>query len=137
MSSANAYAKVFRLVHRQLVRNSAPGAGSGSPGACGNEMTKTISSYREVRSLELALSGMSWDQVAEELGYANRSGPWKAAQRCLARHQIVAADRYRAVRLAELDMLQARYWRAAMAGSPKAAGVVLRVIEARIRLMNL
>lgn len=44
---------------------------------------------REKHVLDLRLRGLEFDEIAEQAGYANRSGAWKAWKRALARIPIV------------------------------------------------
>ena len=55
---------------------------------------------RRTRVLELSAFGMTDDEIAIEVGYANRSGVWKARQRALAHHQAEAAENYRTLEVA-------------------------------------
>lgn len=43
------------------------------------------------------MTGAAFDDIARELGYANRSGAWKAVQRCLTRRTNAAVDEDRRV----------------------------------------
>jgi len=97
----------------------------------------TIARYREVRALEMAVQGWEWPAISDELGYADRSGAWKAAQRALKRRAATAVDSYRRVMLAELDMVQDSAWGAAMRGNMRASEVVVRAIDQRVRLLGL
>jgi orotate phosphoribosyltransferase-like protein len=40
---------------------------------------------RRTKVVQLTHSGLTDDEIAAELGYANRSGVWKARQRALTR----------------------------------------------------
>jgi hypothetical protein len=93
--------------------------------------------YREVRALEMAVQGWEWPDISDELGYADRSGAWKAAQRALKRRAATAVDSYRRMMLAELDMVQDSAWGAAMRGNMRASEVVVRAIDQRVRLLGL
>lgn len=99
-------------------------------------MTSTLAAYRAARAVELALEGWSFDQIAAELGFADRSGAWRAAQRCLSRRQQIAADAYVAGTLADLEMIQERAWPRAAAGDVEAGHLVLRAIEDRVRFVE-
>ena len=92
---------------------------------------------RRSRAVELARSGMSYDDIAARLGYANRSGAWKAVQAALKEHQAEAVDEYRLRQVMALDRLQMSVWGEALAGDTKAVGVVVRVIGQRCRLLGL
>lgn len=68
--------------------------------------------------------------------YANRSGAWKASRRCLARRQDAAAGAHIETSLLDLELIQERPWKRAMAGDLTASRVVLRAIEDRVRLVE-
>jgi hypothetical protein len=54
----------------------------------------------------------------------------------LKRRQLAAADQYLAGALVDLEIVQERAWGRAAAGDLQAARVVLRVIEDRVRLVE-
>lgn len=96
-----------------------------------------LSSERRLRAVEMALAGKSYDQIAETLGYANRSGAWKAVQRALHDREVLGADELRELELQRLEALHCANWGAALSGDLKAANVVLRAADQRIRLLGL
>ena len=100
-------------------------------------VNKSLVAYREALAVEMAVQGLSFDEIAKELGYASRSGPWRAVRRALRRRTDDAADRYLSRSLVDLELIQQRAWPAAMRGDIKAATVVLRAIEDRCRLLGL
>lgn len=99
-------------------------------------MNRTLVEYREACAVELSLDGMNYDQIAVELGYANRSGAWKAVRRCLARRRDAAAGAYIELQLLDLDLVQQKVWPAAMRGDLPAAEAALRAMEERMRLVE-
>jgi hypothetical protein len=99
-------------------------------------MKRAMSRYREVLALEMAAQGQSYEAIAAGLGFADRSGAWRAVWRALGRHEARAADEYRSWMLAELDMVQEAAWPGAMSGDLVAGVAVLRAIEARSRLLG-
>jgi hypothetical protein len=94
-------------------------------------------SEREHQAVQLALAGATFDQIAQQVGYANRSAAWKAVQRALARVEAHDVGSLREVEGARLDRLQVAVWPAALRGEVKAATVVLRIMERRARLLGL
>lgn len=96
----------------------------------------TMARYRETRALEMAIAGETWDVISSELGYADRSGAWKAAQRALRRRGAAAADHYVGLQLMELEMMMERAWPQAVDGSIPAAEVMLRCMDRRERLLG-
>ena len=99
-------------------------------------MNRTIAEYRAARATELAIEGMHYDDIARELGFADRSGAWRAVRRCLQRRQISAAERYVATTMSDLELVHERAWARAMSGDLKASEVVLRAMEDRLRLVE-
>jgi len=65
----------------------------------------TAARQRGIRALELRTRGYSLDQIAEELGYASRSGPAQAIDRELNRWSEEAAATHRRVMARQLDGL--------------------------------
>lgn len=99
-------------------------------------MNRTLVEFREARATELSLQGLNYGQIAAELGYANRSGAWKAVRRCLARRRDAAAGAHIEISLLDLDLVQERAWKKAMAGDLAAGEIVLRAMEDRMRLVE-
>ena len=92
---------------------------------------------RRTRVVELANAGLDYDEIAAELGCANRSGAWKAHQRALETHQKETVEGHRALELERLDALQLAVWPKAMTGDVRSVVTVLRIIDRRIRLLGL
>jgi hypothetical protein len=87
--------------------------------------------------VELRLAGTSYDDIASALGFANRSGSWKAVQRALGSRVTSATDRYRMVRYAELDAEHRASWPAAKLGDVAAVSRCLKAAGERALLMDL
>ena len=86
----------------------------------------------------MALQGLSFDVIAQELGYANRGAAWKAAQACLERQTAASVNELRDLELARLDTLQAAYWtQATDGGSIRATELILKISAQRIRLLGM
>jgi hypothetical protein len=94
---------------------------------------------RQVRALQLRKSGLSYDAIAETLGFANRSGPHKAVHKALRETVREEATALRALELSRLDRLQLAAWPAATANPPdlEATRTVLKIMTARARLLGL
>lgn len=69
----------------------------------GNPMRNNATRIKEIRAVELAATGMTQDEIARELGYANRGGVSKALKRTLDRNEVQAVEELRAVEDAKLD----------------------------------
>ena len=85
----------------------------------------------------MAMSGATYDQIAATLGYANRSGPWKAVNEALKARTAQTVDDYRTLELSRLDALQSFVWSDAMGGSIAAVNACLKVIGLRAKLLGL
>ncbi|GAB2637830.1 hypothetical protein GCM10027270_28350 [Nocardioides ginkgobilobae] len=90
--------------------------------------------YRAAVAVEMRLAGSSYDDISQALGFANRSGAWKAVDRTLGRIQDQKASAYFAETMNDLDMLHERAWAAAMAGDLKAIATCLRAGRMKRRL---
>lgn len=98
---------------------------------------KCLASFRRARAVELALTGMPYDEIAAAVGYANRGTAWRTVQRALRDRTFKAVDEYREIELNRLDALQSACWERALAGELRAVEAVLRVMEQRSRLLGL
>jgi len=98
---------------------------------------KTQSAYREAKAVEMMLAGKDFDTIAVELGYATRSGAWRAVQRALSKQREALAEQSLTLEMQRLDALQVALWDQAMAGDVKAALGCLRIVEQRMALLGL
>lgn len=98
---------------------------------------RALSSYRAAVAVELRMAGADYDEIAQELGFANRSGAWKAVQRALESRTVNAVDRYRMTRYAELEAGHRNAWLAARLGDSKAVDRCLRMADERTKLLGL
>lgn len=92
---------------------------------------------RRTKAVQLAASGMDYTQIGKQLGYHDRSGAHKAVTAALRAQQAEAVDELRVLELERLDALQRSCWEAAIAGDIASVDRVLRVIQARVRLLGL
>lgn len=92
--------------------------------------------WRRTRAVELRQAGFSYDDIAIELGYANRSGVWKATQAALKSVQSELVDEYRTLNLERLDALLAVVWPEALAGDIKSVTAARQILNAQDRLLG-
>lgn len=93
---------------------------------------------RAARALDLHLAGATYDRIAAALGFANRSGAFKAVQAALAARPAAPEQaEVVAVELARLDAMLTGLWPAARRGDVAAVDRVLKISEARTRLRAL
>lgn len=84
----------------------------------------------------MARAGCTYAQIAEELGYSNSGGAWKLVNRALKAAEAADVEDHRALEISRLDSLQAALWDQALAGDLKAVGEVLKIVQARSRLLG-
>ena len=92
---------------------------------------------KAVEAVTLRRTGLSWREIADQLGYRDESGARKAATRLLGRVEVEAVGELRELEGQRLDALQAAHWNAALAGDVDSTKVVLGVIDRRCRLFGL
>lgn len=93
---------------------------------------------RETQAIEMALAGVSYELIAQQLGFSDRSGAWRAVRRGLERQEAPKVAELREMENARLDRLQAAWWTKAITDKdPHAATVVLRIFERRAKLNGL
>ena len=100
-------------------------------------MTLAVAEYRKARSVELALQGVPYDDIAREVGYSNRGTAWRTVTKALRERVDEAVEEYRQTELARLDALQLGLWDKATSGDIPSANAVLKIMEKRMRLLGL
>jgi hypothetical protein len=92
---------------------------------------------REQKAVDLNKAGYTLERIAEQLGYADVSGAWRAIDRYYERIKARADEHKRAVELERLDRLQVAVWNRALKGDDRAIATVLRLMERRAKLLGL
>ena len=93
---------------------------------------------RQQDALELRKSGASYDQIAAALGYANRSGAYKAVTGLLERMDLETEPQVVLnLELARLDTMQRALAPNVLKGKPEAINSALRIMERRAKLLGL
>jgi predicted transcriptional regulator len=87
----------------------------------------------DTEALRLRSLGYSYGRIAEELGIA-KSTAYERTQRALRAIPLEAVEEYRTIQREQLDRLMASWLPEAIAGNPKAAEIVLKIIEKRSKL---
>ncbi len=107
----------------------------GSPG--GRRNNRPLAQWRKARAVKLATQGYTYQQIADELGYANRGTVHRIVQQALQAVQTENVEVLRAVEVERLDALQRGIWDAATAGHVPATQAAVRIIQARARVLGL
>lgn len=92
---------------------------------------------KENRVVELRLSGQTWKEIAEMVGYSNHTGAFKAYQRATTNEIEQEKSELLLQEIDRLDALQVAVWPSALAGDTRALGIALKIIESRVKLLGL
>ena len=92
---------------------------------------------REIKVLELRRAGLTWQKIADEVGYADPTGAYAAYKRAVKRVLQEPADEVRQQEIDRLDRLQVAVWPRAMKGDDRAINTILRLMERRAKLLGL
>ncbi len=112
--------------------------GLGAPASSGGRRNnRPLAEWRKARAVELATQGHTYQQIADELGYANRGTVHRVVQQALQAVQTENVEVLRAVEVDRLDALQRGVWDAATAGHVPATQAAVRIIQARARVLGL
>ena len=88
-------------------------------------------------ALRLRLQGKSYQQIADELGYATPSGAHQAVKKALARTVQEPADELRKVESDRMDAMLSYMWPRVEKGDPRAVEVAMKLAERRAKLLGL
>lgn len=92
---------------------------------------------RTRKALELRKAGATYDQIAAQLGYGNRSNAYRAVKEAI--HEIIRepAEEVLQLELARLDALLLGCWQKAKTGDSRAIDRAIRVMERRSAYLGL
>lgn len=107
------------------------------PPVHGQHRNRALAAARRARAVELRTTGLTYDQIASELGYANRGTVYHVVSEALKAQTAEAVNGLRSLEVERLDNLQLAVWQKAMDGDVPSAIAVLRVIMVRCRLLGL
>ncbi len=100
-----------------------------------NDATTAVA--RQVRALELRRDGLTYELIAQALGYAQPAGAFRAVRRGLLVTLREPAEELRTLELARLDSLQEALWTDAVDGNLSAVDRVLKIMRRRASLLGL
>ncbi len=98
---------------------------------------RALAEWRKARAVELRIEGWGYDDIAREVGYANRGTAHRVVQKALSARTADGVDLLRVMEVGRLNALQFAVWDRAMAGHVPSVRAVLRIIVARIALLGL
>src|SRR4051812_44492197 len=98
------------------------------PKVHGRHRNRALAGARQARAVQLATEGMTYQEIADELGYKSRGTVHHIVHDALTRDRKDAVQGYQQLEVARLDALQVALWDRAMAGDVEAAREVLAII---------
>jgi len=107
------------------------------PRVSGRHRDRALASARKCRAIQLKLQSLTYQQIADELGYTSRGTVYKIIKTAQVAQLTGAVEEHLDIEVSRLNALQAAVWPAAMAGDLQALVMAARLIEARCRLLGL
>lgn len=89
------------------------------------------------RALELRRAGVTYDLIAQQLGYKDGSVAYNTVKRALQRSLQEPADDVRELELSRLDRLETILWPQALQGDQGAVDRLLKIADRRARYLGL
>jgi hypothetical protein len=99
--------------------------------------TSALATWRASRAVELLSEGKTYDQIATEVGYANRGTAHRVVRKALAERLAENIESIRWLEGDRLEDLLRAHWPKAMDGDIPSARVILKIINMRCRLYGL
>jgi DNA-binding transcriptional MerR regulator len=96
-----------------------------------------VTVQRRLRALELRAAGYSYTQIAQMLGYRNKSSAWDAVHRAIRTLEREEAKHLLAIELERLDTAQRAIWDKVQAGDVSAVRALVSIIQTRAKLLGL
>jgi hypothetical protein len=94
------------------------------PRVHGQHRNRPLAAARRARAVELRTAGLTYDQIAIELGYANRGTVYRVVSEALRAQTLEAVAELRSIEVQRLDSLQVAMWQKAMDGDVPSAIVI-------------
>jgi hypothetical protein len=96
-----------------------------------------IGCCQRATAVELRTTGLTYGQIATELGYSNRGTVYRIISEALRAQTAEAVGVLRSLEVERLDRLQLAVWQRAMDGEVPSVHEAARCIMARCRLLGL
>jgi hypothetical protein len=121
----------------ELADQVAPRPGRRGRGQAATSAARLASLDKARRALLLRTAGASFEQIAQALGYASRSGAYFAVEQALRRTLREPAAAVRQLALLRLDEMLRGLWPAITRGDVAAVGTGLRILERQAKYLGL
>lgn len=103
----------------------------------GTQQRRVDANDRQIRALELRKSGVSYEDIARELGYRGRDGAHRAVSAALKRTLQEPADELRRLESERLDAMLFAIAPLVRRGNLEAIDRALKIMERRAKLLGL
>jgi transposase-like protein len=107
------------------------------PKVTGRHRNRALAAERRSRAVEMALTGSSYQAIADELGYANRGTVYRLVKNALEDREVETIDELRQLEVERLDALRVAIWDDATKGDLKAVATVVRIMHLRAKILGL
>jgi hypothetical protein len=107
------------------------------PKVTGQHRNRALAAARRARAVDLRTAGLTYDEIATELGYASRGTVYRIVAEALRAQTAEAVGELRSLEVERLDSLQLAVWQRAMDGDVASVREAARCIMARCRLLGL
>ena len=107
------------------------------PRVNGRHQDKALAAARKAHAIGLRLQGLTYQAIAAEMGYKSAGSVHKIVNDALAVQVAEQADLLRTVEVDRLNALQVPLWDKALEGDLAAATAVVKIIDARCRVLGL
>ena len=87
--------------------------------------------------MKLRRGGLTWDAIAQRVGYADPSGAQKTYARAASRVLAEDVDAIRKLESERLDLAQAAIWGDVLKADIPAVNTLIRIMERRAKLLGL
>ena len=106
------------------------------PRVNGRHRNKALAAARRNRAVELRTQGWTYEDIAAEMGYANRGTVHAIVRQALANQEVEYVGLYWQLEMDRLDRLLRGLWDRIEAGEVSAISEARRISEARVRLIE-
>lgn len=103
----------------------------------GRHRDRALASWRRTRAIELRASGMSYDQIAGEVGYTSRATAYNVVKQALEAREAREVEMMRQLHLDRLESLVASLFPRAKQGHVPSILALLRILDQQMRLLGL
>lgn len=91
----------------------------------------------QLKALELRKAGVSYQRIAETLGYKDASGAWRAVKSALKKTLQEPADELRTLEIERLDAMLSAIWASVKQGQYGAIDRAIKIMERKAKLLGM